>query len=113
MANYGGYLDLGKLVGDHRGLWIKIPQADLIGFHQHKTIPPLARHIRLDEPRTARRLKMVLHHILLKYNFYGCISALYQLSVHPLIDHNTIAYEILDTLIVKLMHKSDKNSEGK
>ena len=50
---------------------------------------------------------MVIHHGFLKNNIYSRITAIHQLAVYPLLDNNSISFEILDNLIVKLMHKDD------
>ena len=88
MAHCGGYLAFGKIAGDHRGLWINLPQADLIGFHQHEIIPPLSRHLQLDDPHTVIRFNTVLNHNFLKYNIYSCIIAINKLAVYPLQSHH-------------------------
>ena len=108
MAHYVGYLALRKLVGDHRGLWMNILQSYLIGFHQNKIIPPLARHIRLYIPHSVRRVKNVLHHIFLNDNVYSCIKPIHELAVYPLPPHHSRSLEIIDTIIVKLMQISDE-----
>ena len=113
MAHYGGYLAFGKLVGYHKGLWIDTPQDAFIGFHQHKTIPPLSRHLQLDYPRKVRRFNMVLHDSFLKYKVYSHITSIHQLEVSPLSYHHVRAFEILDNIIVKLMKKSDKKRRSK
>ena len=99
--------------GYHRLLWIDAPQDALIRLHKHEIIPPLARHICLDDPRTVIRFNRVLRHILFKYNLYSIVSDLHQLTVHPLLSHHTRALKIIDIIIVKLMQKADNNSEGK
>ena len=113
IAHYRGYPAFGKIVGDHRVLWINITQAALIRFHQHKIILPLARHIRLDEPLTVRRYNTFLHHSFLNYNVYNRITATHTLAVYPPPYHHARSLERLDTLIVELMHKADKMQKKK
>ena len=100
MAHYGGYIAFGKLVGYHRGLWIFITQSSLIICYQRKIIPPLARHLQLDNTHTVRSFNTIIHHIFLNNNIYSRITDIHKLEVYLLPNNHARAFKRPDNLVV-------------
>ena len=57
VAAFSGYAEWGFLAGDHRLLWFDIPEFLLLGFNKHDLVPPLARRLRQEDPRTVKNIK--------------------------------------------------------
>ena len=51
----GGCLPFGRLIGDHRSLWIDIPNEIIYGFNLSLINHPNARRLKMKDPRCVKR----------------------------------------------------------
>ena len=112
-ANQGGFLSLGRIVGDHRALWFEVNGKKLLGFRKHDIIPPMARNLCLTYPRTINKFNDTLHKRFLKHDIYQKIHYIHNRSIYPLTTHPERVFEILNKLITLLIYAADKNVEEK
>ena len=99
----GGFLSFGRLVGDHRALWIETNENILLGFRQHDIIPPMIQNLYLADPRMINKFNDTLHTSLVKNDIYQGIDYIYNRAIYPLLTHLAWAFERLDELITHLM----------
>ena len=50
-----GYLAFGKLAGDHRAIWVDVPQLPVFGFKKHMIQPKLGRRLTVSNPVVVKR----------------------------------------------------------
>ena len=55
-ATAAGYLSFGKLMGDHRGLWMDLPVELLFGYNHPSSNFARARRLKLSDPRVVERI---------------------------------------------------------
>ena len=111
--NWGGFLSFGRIVGEHKALWIDINWNRLLGFRKHNIIPPTARNLFLTDTRRIKIFNDTLHRTFVKHEIYQKIHYIHVRASNLLPTHLAQAFEKLDELITRLMHAEDKNSEGK
>ena len=99
----GGFLSFGRLVGDHRALWIETNENILLGFQQHDIIPPMIQNLYLADPRMINKFNDTLHTSIVKHDIYQGIDYIYNRAIYPLLTHLAWAFERLDELITHLM----------
>ena len=104
----GGYLSFNKLGGDHRGLWIDIPEILLFGFNPPTPSLAHARRLKLQDPRVVNKYNELLHDFLGKNKVYQRMSVIHSQTVYPLPPHLQMEYEVCDTLIQKGMTRAEK-----
>lgn len=73
-----GYLDFGELPGDHRGIWIDIPNIQVLGYKMKDIIKAKARRLKLDDPRVINKYLKDLHTIFVRRRVYSRLKALKQ-----------------------------------
>ena len=97
----GGYLSYDDAPGDHRGLWVDIPEAAILG-HKLPTAPAKKpRKLRCNDPRSKRKYKEKLHTFLHKHNIYGRILELKSTVQAPMTTENKAAYNKIDKAMEK------------
>ena len=111
--NRGGLSSFGRLVGDHRYLWIEINENRLLGFRQHDIIPPTKRKLCLVDLNTINKFNDTPHKIFVKHGMYQKIHYIHNRSIYPHPTHLSWAFEILDKLIIRLMNTEDKKHRRK
>ena len=85
----------------------------LLGFRQHYIISPMSQNLRLGYSRTVNKSNDTLHTSFVKHAIYQNIHSIHNQDIYPLPTHLVQSFEILDEIITRLMHASDKNAEGK
>jgi len=91
MCAFGGFLAFGKLLGDHRGLWIDVPKVLLLGCNIPPLLHPTARRLQLHDPCIVNRYLSILHDAMVEKNIYLAVE-----------------YEILDAEICTEMDLAEK-----
>ena len=66
----GGVPYFGRIVGDHQDLWIDINEIMILCFQQHDIILTMGRNLRLEDPRTIKKLNDTLHTSFVKHYIY-------------------------------------------
>jgi len=83
----GGFLAFGRLLGDHRGLWLDVPKHLLLGCK----IPPLlhasARRLKLNDPRIVEKYLNKLEYLVIDSNLHTRMNTLHSRTVYPLPPH--------------------------
>ena len=100
---YGGYLEYGATPGDHRGLWIDVPQSTLLG-HKMPDIPSSKiRHLQVTDPRSRKAYQTKTHALYMKHNIYGRIFDLREHASTPMTAKWSTKYNQIDAEMEKHM----------
>ena len=111
VANRGGILSFGRLVGDHQSLWIEINENRLLGFWQHDITPPMEQKLCLADPRTIKKFNYTLHTSFVKHDIYQNIHYIHTWYIYPLPTYIAQYFGRLEKLITCFMHASYKITE--
>ena len=69
----GGYLAFGTIPGDHRGIWLDIPQDIFLGYKMPRIPPRKMRLLTCSDVKAKRKYKTLLHDLYMKHGVYGKI----------------------------------------
>lgn len=75
-----GYLGFGDVPGDHRGIWVDIPNTEILGYNMNDIEPPKARRLKLDDPRVVRRYLEILDELFRKEGVYQRVKKLHKMT---------------------------------
>ena len=69
----GGYLEFGATPGDHRGIWVDVPQATIMGY-KIPDIPstPICR-LQVKDPKSRNKYQTLAHTLFIRHGIYGKI----------------------------------------
>ena len=109
----GGYLDYGVTPGDHRGLWIDVPQVLFLGYNMPKIPPKKIRHLQSRFPESTKKYKHTLHSRFIRHNVYGMIYKLRQEASYPLTPALKSMYNQIDSKMESLKHMTAKECRPK
>ena len=109
----GGYLEYGATPGDHRGIWIDVPQELFLGYNMPKVPPKTIRHLQRRFPESTQKYKETLHNRFLKRNVYGMIYKLREEASYPLSMALQDQYNRIDRLMESLKHSTAKQCRPK
>ena len=104
-----GFLSFGKLVGDHRGLWVDIPKHTLFGCNIPPHTHPAARRLKLNDPRIVRKYLEHLHQAIEDADMYQRMNTLHARTVHPLPQHLADEYESIDVELCACMDRAEEH----
>ena len=107
-AQHSGYLAFSSLGGDHRGLWVDIPEILLFGYNPPTSSMAHARRLKLEDPRVVKKYNDVLHKLLLENQVYEHQSYLHQRATYPPPEWQTKEYEKVDRIIERCMEEAEK-----
>ena len=80
----GGCLPFGRLIGDHRGLWIDIPNELIYEFKPPPLTHPNARRLKMKDPRCVKRYNDKLDELCQKEQIYQRMNSLYESAEDPM-----------------------------
>jgi hypothetical protein len=103
------FLSFGKLVGDHRGLWVDIPKHTLFGCNIPPHTHPAARRLKLNDPRIVRKYLEHLHKAIEDADMYQRMNTLHARTVHPLPQHLADEYESIDVELCACMDRAEEH----
>ena len=69
----GGYMEFGVTPGDHRGLWIDVPQAAIMGYKIPNIPTRPIRRLQVKDPKSRKKYQSTAHTLFLRYNIYNRI----------------------------------------
>ena len=94
-----GYLPFNELPGDHRGIWVDIPQSSILGYRMSDIPTAKARRLKLDDPRVVNRYQEILHQYFRQHNIYKRLRRFRQTWTpsSPLTQAQVKEYEEIDT----------------
>jgi len=98
----GGYLEYGATPGDHRGIWIDVPQETVLGYKMPQIPPKKIRLLQCSDAAGKKRYKDALHNKYLQNNVYGKILNLRNETTFPPPPSLQVKYDRLDRLMVQL-----------
>ena len=75
-GNRSGYLGFGVVPGDHRCLWVDIPDSKIMGYDIRDIPRPSARRLKLEDPRVVDRYLYLLDSYCTSHNLYGQLASL-------------------------------------
>ena len=71
-----GFLGFGDIPGDHRGIWLDVPQRSILGYKMADIPKASARRLKLDDPRIVDRYLDILDGYLAAHKVYSRIRNL-------------------------------------
>ena len=104
----GGMLSFGKLMSDHRGLWIDIPKFLLYGYNPIQPVFPSARRLKLQDPRVVAKYLTYLHCSMQDNDLFMKMDALHMSATSPLSQRMIDEYESIDVLVCRLMDEAER-----
>ena len=107
-ATHSGYLSFASLGGDHRGLWVDIPDILIFGYNPPTCSMAHARRLKLEDPRIVKKYNDKLHELLKENKIYERQTYLHQRAVYPQPMWIEYEYEAIDTIIQQSMDKAEK-----
>ena len=102
----GGMLPFGDIPGDHRGLWLDVPQELFLGYRMPKIPPRKIRLLQCSDVKAKERYKTLLHSLYLKHGVYGQIYTLREQVSYPASPSFKLQYDKLDRKVEKLKHEA-------
>ena len=95
-----GYLGFGEIPGDHRGIWIDVPQKSILGYKMADIPTAQARRLKLNDPRVVRRYQELLDSYLSAHRLYHRLQRLRSTATsgEPLTPEQATEYEELDKI---------------
>ena len=103
----GGCLPFSRLISDHRGVWIEIPNELIFGYNLPTLSHPNARRIKIKDPRRVNKYCEILHQLCDKEQIYNRMNHLHQHASNPLSDEMMAEYEHIDEKLCSLMEKAE------
>ena len=105
-----GYLGFGEVPGDHRGIWVDIPNTEMLGYNSNDIAAPKARRLKLEDPRVVKKYLKTLDQLFRDKKVYIRLKKLYALSQQTGIDKTNlkIEYDKLDSLREACMQQAEK-----
>ena len=100
----GGCLSFGRLIGDHRALWIDIPNWLIYGYNPPSPTHPNARRLKIKDPRVVNRYLDKLHEVCLKEDLYSRMDYIHGNMTSSISHEFQIEYEDVVDILVKKMH---------
>ena len=93
-----GYLPFNDLPGDHRGIWVDIPQSSILGYRMSDIPTARARRLKLDDPRVVNRYQEILHQYFQQHKIYKRLRRFRQTWIpsSPLTPAQVKEYEEID-----------------
>ena len=73
-----GYLEFGEIPGDHRGIWIDIPNQSVLGYNMNDIPRHKARRLKLDDPRVVQKYLQILDKIFKQNQVFSRLKELKQ-----------------------------------
>ena len=104
-----GYLGFGDIPGDHRGIWVDIPNSEILGYNMNDISTPQARRLKLDDPRVVRRYLELLEGSFRKEKLYQKTKKLI-LKMNSQVDVSKLKkeYDTLDSIRYSCMMKAEE-----
>ena len=107
----GVFLAFGRLLSDHRGIYIDIPTEFLLGFNPPPLTHPNARRLKMKDPRVVKKYQDILHQECLKEDLYNRMNFIHDNLTDPLPQYLQDEYEVIDSIIQTKMILAKKNVE--
>ena len=106
-ASQSGYLSFSSLGGDHRGLWVDIPDILIYGYKPQSCSMAHARRLKLEDPRIVEKYNDTLHKLLVKNEVYPRMAFLHQQAVYPAPVWFQHEYEEVDIIFQNCMEDAE------
>ena len=103
----GGCLAFGRLIGDHRGIWIDIPNELIFGFNPPPLTHPNARRLKTKDPRCVKRYNEKLDEYCENEQIYYQMDNLHSMATDPLSATQQKEYERLDKQLCDMMTSAE------
>ena len=71
-----GFLGFGDIPGDHRALWVDIPNTGILGYKMKDIPRHTARRLKLEDPRVVERYNTLLHTYFKDHDLYNRVKTL-------------------------------------
>ena len=107
-----GYLSFKRLLSDHRGLWIDIPQHLLFGYNPPPIHHPNARRLNLKDPRVVTAYLEFLKAACHEHAIFHRMKFIHDNFTCPLSDILRKEFEEVDLFCVLSWMRLKSNAEG-
>ena len=104
----GGFLSFGKLLSDHRGIWIDIPKFLIYGYNPPHPVFPSARRLKLLDPRVVAKYLAYLHCSMKDNDLFERMNDVHKHATFPLSQRLIDEYEAIDILVCRLMDEAEQ-----
>ena len=108
LPTFSGYLSFGRLIGDHRGIWVEFSREALLGVKIPAFIPLEARRLKNDDPRVVAKYRETLHKKFLEHDLYERLDEMYKNIGSPLLPSLQAYFEELDFTIRECMQEAER-----
>ena len=105
-----GYLAFDHIPGDHRGVWVDLPNTQILGYKMQDIPRHKARRLKLDDPRVVGKYLRLLHTYFKTHDIYERVKRLQCQSktAHITVREIQKEYEAIDKLREKGMHYAER-----
>ena len=105
-----GYLAFDQIPGDHRGIWVDIPNNQILGYKMHDIPRHKARRLKLDDPRVVKKYLRLLHSFFQTHDLYNKVRRLENRGKDNSIYNTTLQteYNALDKIREEGMHYAER-----
>ena len=103
----GCYLPFSRLISDHRGVWMDIPNELIFGYNLPTLNHPNARRLKMKDPRCVNKYCENLHQLCIKDQIYNRMNHLHQHASNPLSDAMMAEYENIDGKLCSLIEQAE------
>lgn len=107
LSQRSGYLSFGRLSGDHRGIWLDIPKLLILGYNPPQPTHPLARRLKLSDPRVVERYLSHLYEGCMNEGLFQRMNYIHTTMTDPLSQALITEYEYIDEKLCNLMDEAE------
>ena len=104
----GGFLSFGRLLSDHRGIYVDIPTEFLLGFNPSPITHPNARRLKMKDPRVVKKYQDILHQECVNEDLYNRMNHIHENLTDPLPLNLQDEYENIDSILQSKMIMAEK-----
>ena len=105
----GGYLTFGRLIGNHRCLWMDIPNGLIYGFNHPPPTQPNARRLKIKDHRSVKRCNDKLDNVCQKEKIYHRMNNLHESAIDTMTHMQQMEYKEIDELLFEMMENVGQN----
>ena len=105
----GGYLEYGKCPGDHRGIWVDIPQELFLGYRVPNIPISKIRRLNCQDPRTVSKYQETLHKIYCNQRIYNRIYDLREAAKAGWTPTLGLEFNAIDNIMVSGMETAQQS----
>ena len=103
----GGFLSFGRLMSDHRGVWVDIPKFLLYGYNPPQPHFFHARKLKITDPRVVSKYLTYLHCAMKDHDLFQRMDDIHRDACYPFSERLMDRYEEIDVIVGRLMDEAE------